>query len=260
MAVDQSEQHVATLRSYGGADNTAPSFNRPQYVRYNSLSKSLDLGRADNVDFILDGTIGAEVGAPTLFFEVEVLTDSRIGLIKQPINRFVDATISASIQDERGKPLSLKPDGFAYIDRGYGVSDDLDTILPAGRYRFVVSSSRWQAQPFELFITVISYRAPVGQAGGTIELVGRLAMSKLYGDILGTMVPEIVPALRFKALTGAAGGLIDLVGQFAGLSGSAGGTLELSGRFKVFWKIAGTAGGNGDLVGTLSIKGAYGGY
>lgn len=258
--MDQTEQQLAVRRAYGGADNTAPSFLRPQYVRYNSIQKSRDFGPVNNLDAVVSGTIGAEVGAPTLFFRVETERQCRLGVVKNPINRFVDATLQVGIVDGKRDPLQIGDDGFARAAVSYGSDPELGQLLDPGEYFFLVSSSRWQAQPFEVFITVISYRDLNGAAGGRLDLIGRLAMAKLYGEATGAMVLTLVPTTQFKALDGAAGGLIDLVGGLAGLSGAAGGTLELTGRFKAFWKISGTADGGAPLTATLTSNSPYGGY
>ena len=45
---------------------------RPQFVKYNSVSKSRDLGSVDNFLGTFAGDIGSQVGSPTLFFKVDV--------------------------------------------------------------------------------------------------------------------------------------------------------------------------------------------
>lgn len=258
--MDQTEQQLATLRSYGGADSTAPSFVRPQYVRYNTFQKSRDFGPVDNLDAILSGEIGGSLGAPTLFFRVETERQCRLGIVKNPINRFVDATLSVGIVDSKRDAIQIGDDGFAQAAASYGSDPAIGQLLDPGEYFFLVSSSRWQAQPFEVFITVISYRNMAGSAGGALDLVGRLAMAKFTGAAGGTMVLTLVPTTQFKPLEGAAGGLIDLVGTTAGLRGDAGGSLDLTGRFKTFWRVTGTADGTAPLVGTLTSNSPYGGY
>lgn len=259
MAVDQSEQHVATLRSYGGADVTAPSFIRPQYVRYNSISKAQDLGAVASLDAIVSGTVGAEAGAPTLFFRVETLAPARLGIAKTPINRFVDATISIGVVDENLDPMPIGDSGFVEPAETYGNPPGTSGILPKGIYYFTVKSSRWQVQPFEIFLTVISNRELEGAATGLMSPSARLALVKLEGAAGGLLDPSgtMPTGSALDLLIGSAGGILEITSGLAILGGTAGGTLILSGSFGNRWEIVGTAGGTAPVNADLTVFTPY---
>lgn len=259
MSVDQSIQHLATLRSYGGADSTAPSFIRPQYVRYNSIAKAQDLGAIASLDAIVSGTVGAEAGAPTLFFRVETLARARIGIAKASINRFVDATISIGVVDEKLDPLPVGDSGFVEPAETYGNPPGTSGLLPPGIYYFTITSSRWQIQPFEVFITVISNRELEGDTTGSLILEGRLALVKLDGAAGGLLdaTAAAPTGSALDLLVGSAGGILEISSGLAILGGTAGGTLILSGSFGTRWEIEGSAGGTAPVNADLTVFTPY---
>lgn len=256
MALNQSEQYLQLVSSYGGADNTAASFLRPQYVRYNSIAKSLDLGRVENLNAVIGGTIGSEVGAPTLFFKVETTQSARIGIIKNPINRFVDATLQEGIVDRHLNQVAVGEDGFGIAG---GITADQagrTGLLPAGTYFFTISSSRWQVQPFEVFVTVIQYRSAVGDAGGTMAPFGRLALVKLFGAAGGTapLSGRLADDSKIEFLGGSVDGSLQISSTLVvRIRGTASGALDLVGRLRNTWRLAGAAGGSGSAAGALSV-------
>jgi len=56
----------------------APSFNRPELVRFDSLRDSKDLGAITDIKAHLSGFIGAEAGSQSLFFSFQLLVPGAI--------------------------------------------------------------------------------------------------------------------------------------------------------------------------------------
>ena len=56
---NQSDSISKIKGGYGGSDDTKPSFNRPEYVKYNTFAKARDLGEVDNLKVTLSGSIGS---------------------------------------------------------------------------------------------------------------------------------------------------------------------------------------------------------
>ena len=110
--MDQTDAVQAIIGAYGGSDPTTPSFNRTRYVRYASVHKPRDFGEARELNLDLQGEIGAESGAQSIFFRVRTLEEARIGMRRVKLNYWTDQYITLSLQGESG-PIALGADGFA---------------------------------------------------------------------------------------------------------------------------------------------------
>lgn len=262
-ALSQSEALEALRRSYGGSDNTRPSFLRPQYVAFNTPQKSRDFGARDNLNVVISGELGAELGAPTLFFKVDCRQPVELRIVKGRINSRTDPHLSVSISDSQRRPLELDEAGFARRVDIYSTPEPEDLARqPAGTYYFSVSSSQWQRLPFSVALLVISYQELAGSTSLSGGLVGRLAAAKLRGSAGGSgpLQATLTSPTRIRALGGATGGSGPLRGSLAIPRGAATGQLLLEGRLKQFHRLQGAAGGSAPLRGELTVTGGGGGY
>lgn len=260
-ALDQTVLHELIRTSYGGSDSTRSSSIRPQYVKYNALSKSRDFGLLDNLQVELSGELGAQTGAPTLFFRVQTRGPSKLGIAKDALNRYTDAYVSVGICDEDHNPLPLTEQGFAYQsaihNEGLGLADDR---LPAGTYFFTVSSSQWQSTPFAASIVVQRSVEISGVASGTLVPTLRLALVKLVGaaDGAAPLIGTVIPRTQLGLLSGPAGGAAPLSLTLSIMRGVALGTLTPYGRLKQTWRIEGAASGTSSSVATMTVSRPYG--
>ena len=81
-------------------------------VKYNSVSKSRDIGLVNNFLGQFGGNIGSEVGSPTLFFKVDLIGDASLQIKKNKVNRFTDNHISVGILDANRKPVLVNDSGL----------------------------------------------------------------------------------------------------------------------------------------------------
>lgn len=131
--MDESANLIDIVRSYGGSDVAAPSFNRMRYTRHGSVHEPLDLGAVERLNTVIEGNIGAESGTQTLFFSFETLCPSRIGLRLIHLQPYTDQYISIGLSGENGLiPLGI--DGFAgsTIDEFLEVVTSADVVLDLG--------------------------------------------------------------------------------------------------------------------------------
>ena len=261
--LSQSDAIEALRKSYGGSDSTAPSFLRPQYVRHNSFSKAQDFGPRDNLNAVVSGLVGGEVGAATLFFKVQLNSPADVRIVKGSINPKTDQYIAVGIADGDRRPLPLDELGFLSANDVHNTDDDESLARsPAGTYYFTVSSSQWQALPFSVGLLVISYKEVSGFLSGSGDVTGRLAMAKLEGAVLGsdaTSAAIPVPA-TIERLDGAAGGTAPLAGELAILSGAITGTMTPYGYLMQTHRLEAAASGTAPVTGTLTVTTPGGGY
>lgn len=258
----QSEAQEALRKSYGGSDNTRPSFLRPQYVQHNTPQKAKDFGTRDNLSAVISGVVGGEVGAATLFFKITVANPTDLRVLQGRVNDRTDRYISVGISDSQRRPLSLDVAGYARSNDVHNTeANESLGRQPAGTYYFTVTSSQWQSLPFAVTLLVISYKELAGAISGTAPLTGRLALAKLNGAILGSdaTAGSIARPRLVKSLSGNAGGQAPASAALAIPSGAAGGTLLLEGRLKQFHRLEGAASGTAPLTGTLTRTPAGGG-
>ncbi len=259
----QSEAIEALRKSYGGSDNTQPSFLRPQYVQHNSPHKARDFGMRDNLSAVISGVVGSETGAATLFFKVTCANPTDLRILQGRVNDRTDHYITVGICDGERRPLSLDEAGFARSNDIHNT--DVNERLarqPAGTYYFTVSSTQWQSLPFAVALLVISYRELLGSSAGSGGLAGRLAMAKLNGAAGGANSNRATLARpsSIKTLGGNAGGSAPLGSALAIPRGVATGSLLLQGRLKQYHRLQAAAGGSLLPRGTLTVTSSGGGY
>lgn len=98
---DQSLEE-ALHRAYGGSDNTAPSFNRPHYVRYFSVNSPRDFGVLETFYADIEGLVGSEAGAGSIFFRFQIDRPARVDLRQILSNPYTDQYVSVTLRDEGG--------------------------------------------------------------------------------------------------------------------------------------------------------------
>ena len=212
-----------TNRSQDGA----PSFNRPELVRFDSLRDSKDLGAITDIKAHLSGYIGAEAGAQSLFFSFELLVPGAIQVQANTDSKWTARFVSASLRSETGS-IGLDERGNA---RGVDIANSIgaDEALapfPPGKYTVVVSCSQWQATPFELILrvnpTTRLYANLTGRGGLGQRTRLRVAVARLSGALTG------LGQLRAPG-SGLFSGRRDrpLVGGFLTGEGSLGGELSI---------------------------------
>ncbi len=206
--------------TYGGSDNTAPSFNNPQYVRYGSVQRPRDFGSVDQLLVDVDGLVGSESGTSSLFFRFTTNKPARIGAQRVPQNRYTDQYVSIALRrtdgaiapfDEYELAASALGSGESaqatlvgavevgyvvsdYWEPGYADSDSAQGVttvdlgeppvgvqLPAGDYLFVVSSSQWRALPYRFLLSVAPNKALSGVATLSAQVSARVSLVNLSG-------------------------------------------------------------------------------
>ena len=175
-----------TNRSQDGA----PSFNRPELVRFDSLRDSKDLGPITDIKAHLSGYIGAEAGAQSLFFSFELLVPGAIQVQANTDSKWTARFVSASLRSETGS-IGLDERGNA---RGVDIANSIgaDEALapfPPGKYTVVVSCSQWQTTPFELILrvnpTTRLHANLTGRGGFGQRTRLRVAVARLSGALTG---------------------------------------------------------------------------
>jgi hypothetical protein len=255
-ALDQSAAHEVLRRSYGGSDNTSASFLRPQYVKYNGVAKSRELGVVDNLFASVNGLIGSQAGASTLFLKVITRGPSRIGISRTPINAYTDRFVSVGLLDGNRDQLPLDHTGFAYQhpvhNHGTGLAIER---LPAGTYFFTISCDQWQSVPFEVDITVQRFVLLAGATFLDCQPTLRIALVKPEGIATGSLFlsGSTVPRALLKALEGAASSTAVPRLTLAIMSGAAIGTLAPYGRLKQTFRIEGVASGSSPSIATMTV-------
>lgn len=170
---------------YGGSDPSGPSFLRPRFVQYNSVSKSRDLGSVDNFYGTFTGDIGSEVGSPTLFFKMHIQGEAILRVNKNTSNRYTDKQISVGVLDANRKQVQIDRLGYAFNNDNAATSADESLApLPGGTYYFTVSSSQWQKIPYSVSIQAIRYKSVKGAATLSMLPTSRFAIAKLRGPAL----------------------------------------------------------------------------
>lgn len=248
--------------SYGGSDRTDPFFLKPQYVHYNAIQKSRDLGAADNFRAELSGKVGGSTGTQTLFFRFQTLGESKIAVQLQSASGYLQRYLSAGLCDTNRRPVPLDEQGRAFTSAIHNdESGRKADQLPEGTYYATVSTNQWQATEFNLLISVVRYLEAIGVIEASAPLSGRLAMAKPVGTAIGTapVNGRIVRPARIKNLSGSAGGsgLPSLTLVIP--SGVALGQMLPSGRLKITWRLDGVAQGSDLSNGTLTSTNNYGG-
>lgn len=248
----------------GGSDPSQASFLRFQHVKYNSVSKSRDLGLVSNFLGTFNGLIGSEVGSPTLFFKMTLVGAADLRITKNAQNRFTDQQVSIGILDSQRKQVKVNDFGFAYQNEIE--STDLlefQEPMPAGTYYFTVSTSQWQKIPYSVSIQAIRFNELDGAVVLTAALTSRFSVVKIPGVALLTgPFQSTIPTN--ESLKRATGHLLVSNGSRGTLlipSGVAVCRMLPSGRLKMTHKISSKATLSSANVATLSAAPpSYGGY
>ena len=229
---------------HGGSDPSYQSFLRPRFTKYNSVSKSRDLGRISNFFGTFTGEIGAESGSQTLFFKMQTIGSASLRITKNTSNRYTDKQISIGILDSNRKQVQITDQGFAF-ENDIVNTDDAEGAepLPGGTYYFTVSSSQWQKIPYSVSIQAIRFKDVKGEVVLTMLPTARFSIAKLRGPaLLQSATQTTIPTnAQLKRPTGA----ILLSNASSGAlvipSGIALGQMLPSGRLKMTHKISSTA-------------------
>lgn len=262
MALTQTQSYERIRTSYGGSDTTLPSFLRPYYVQYNSISKSKDLGQTDILIADVTGELGSEAGSNTLFFKISLPRRVELSVKKRSSGASTDRFVSVGILDGARKPIQLDASGYATECDVHG-TEVYENLLgvPAGTYYVTVASSQWQRIPFAITISVGRYALLDGAARGSFVPNGRIPLVKPVGVASGSdqssgtlLRPNVI-----KNAAGAAGGTALPSLALAIMRGAAVGTMLPSGRLMMNWKLSGNASCGNQSQGTLSSEAPYGG-
>lgn len=259
--LDQSAQQEAYRTAYGGSDNTAPSFVRPAYLQYNSLSKSRDLGRVDNYGAQLSGIVGGHTGRSTLFFRIETTDIAKIGIKKRTSRPITDRTISIGILDADHNPLPIGEDGFAYMAPIHNSSfTGLLERMPPGVYYFTVSTNQWRETPFVVDVLVQRFLECRGAAILRAEPRLRIALVKLNGPAIGRapLVGTVLTPGVVKELAGKGNGALTPTLTLTIMRGAAIGRMSPYGHLQQNYRISGKATGTNMNIATMTARRPYG--
>lgn len=203
MTQSQSAAYEALRKSYGGSDPTLPSFLRPYYVKYNSISKSSDLGSTEILIADIAGSIGSQAGTNTLFFKVTLIRDLDLRVVRTSTGSITDRFISVGVLDAERRPLPMTPNGYAYLNDIHNTPvDESLARLPGGTYYITVSTTQWQSINFAIAVFVGSYALLSGTALGSLIARGRIPLIKPIGTLLGTapLLLDVLDPARVKTL------------------------------------------------------------
>ena len=250
--------------AHGGSVSTDPSFLRPRFVQYNSVSKSRDLGLVDNFMGTFEGEIGAQTGTQTLFFKITTRGDANLKIVKNPVNRYTDKQISIGLLDSNRKQIGLNEFGFGFNNEITTTEQqEASTPLPGGTYYFTVSGSQWVKIPYSVSIQAIRFKELKGNVILSAQPRARFAISKLIGAAtLPAAFAVTVPSNeQLKQPTGPILVSNGSRGTLVIPSGVAIGRMVPTGRLKHTHKISGTASLSAANVATLdSAPSSGGGY
>jgi hypothetical protein len=263
MTLTQSAAYEDLRTRYGGSDPTLPSFLRPYYVKYNSVSKSKDLGETDILVADLSGVIGTEAGSSTLFFRVSLPRNVELSVRKRSLNASTDRFISVGILDGDRRPVQLNNQGYGFLNDVHNTdADESEPGLPAGIYYITVSSNQWQSIPYAITVFVGRYALLAGLAGGTFAASGRLPLIKIQGPTSTTALPvgTLLNPNVIKEGDGKAGGSALPTLTLTIMRGSAVGQMLPSGRLMMNWRLNGAATGSCTPEATLTSTQSSGGY
>lgn len=258
---DQSVTQESYRKRYGGSDSTASSFNRPQYLKYNSLTKSRDFGAVDNLVATLTGVIGGHTGRSTLFFKVRTLGEARLRIVRNPLGSIDDKLIVVGIVDGDHNQVQLNDDGYGQLSPldSESVYRTNDRLAP-GTYYFTVSTNQWREIEFSVTINAQRFVELSGEATLSSLPRLRLALVKLAGAAGGALNPalRILPPGKVKVLTGPATGACVPRLTLVIMQGVATGRMDPYGRLIQNFRISGTALGSNANIATMTAQRPYG--
>jgi hypothetical protein len=185
MNQDHSARLITLNRHYGGSDSTAPSFNRPAYVRGASLQDPIRLPQIPLDGVTISGLIGAESGTQTLYIHFRTTQPTTIFLSLEGQGPRIDQYVGVALRSQELGSLALRPPEGASPPQ-----------LPGGDYYAIVSSSQWRSLPFALnvkarevidlsalFGIAVDLEASPGQALSTVMDAGvelSVALGRVY--------------------------------------------------------------------------------
>lgn len=250
------------LSPYGGSDRTGGLSIAPHYVQFNSFQKSKDYGLVSNLTAQVAGSVGSQAGTNTIYIRAETDGPAQLLIRKSNANQYTSKYIDVGILDENRKPIALTANGFAYSNDNHATAEDESLQpLPPSTYYFTITTSQWQAIPFEVFIQIFRYRELSGVITGTIAPYGRFANAKLYGNALLTFpaTGSIPSRTALKLINGATTATAQPSLSLAIMRGVASGSMQPYGRLKQTHRITGQASLGNANVATLSSAPPYGG-
>lgn len=245
----------------GGSEPSYPSFIRPKYVRFNSVSKARDLGLVNNIFTQFAGQIGSQVGTNTIFFKITTTGPADLRIKKNPLNRFTDGYLSVGILDEDRKPVPQTNTGFAYQNEVVNTDvSEFENYVPGGVYYFTLSSSQWQALDFSIDVQVIRFRELGGVATWELEPYGRFPFAKMRGsaDLAAPFVAIIPRDDAVIKLSGRVDLDSDGRGTLTIMQGAALLTMSPRGRLLTNHKLVGAVTMSDASRGTLTATAPYG--
>jgi len=249
------------LSPYGGSDRTGGLSIAPHYVQFNSFQKSKDYGLVNNLTARVAGSVGSQAGTNTIYIRAETDGPAQILIRKSNANQYTSKYIDVGILDENRKPITLTANGFAYSNDNYATAEDESLRpLPPSTYYFTITTSQWQAIPFEVFIQIFRYRELSGVITGTLTPYGRFANAKLYGTaLLAFPATGSIPSrTTLKLINGATTATVQPSLSLAIMRGVASGSMQPYGRLKQTHRITGQASLGNANVATLSSAPPYG--
>ena len=197
--MNHSPQVIAFTDVYGGSDATAPSFNKPRYIRGGSLNTPISLGVVPGNGLRVTGTIGAESGTQTLFFLFRAAEPRRIALQRVPLNPYTDQYITLGLRGPDGNAIPLRPEAPP------SVQDATAVVISGGRVPRLregyVDFDYWDvgyAEAEDLFFnTPPAASTDSGTADKIASLVPEASEKLLPGDYVITVSSSQWPSLPF---------------------------------------------------------------
>ena len=198
--MNHSPQVIAFTDVYGGSDATAPSFNKPRYIRGGSLNTPISLGVVPGNGLRVTGTIGAESGTQTLFFLFRAAEPRRIALQRVPLNPYTDQYITLGLRGPDGNAIPLRPEAPP------SAQDATTVVISGGRVPRLregyVDFDYWDAGYAEaedlFFNTPPAASTDSGTADKIASLVPEASEKLLPGDYVITVSSSQWPALPFR--------------------------------------------------------------
>ena len=164
-------------KPYGGSYTSRGSHNDTRLPVNKSARTPKDLGVLGGGTTTLEGLIGSQSGAATLFYEFRTEQGLRIQLLPEELNSFASPKIQWSLSridgvgDMMREPLQL-------FTRNQSGSDTEGYLISPGAFRITVSTASWYELPFRAQLLL---REPPLQGGAlslTLEFEFRLNLAE----------------------------------------------------------------------------------
>jgi hypothetical protein len=248
-------------RAYTPGGETNPSFLRYEYVTYNSVSKSRNLGIQENLLAVVRGSIGSQAGAGTLYFKVRLMEPCRLGVRLINLSAQAARWISVGLLDEERKPIEVNEQGFGVPPRReYNDPEDDPTAFQPGTYYFTITSNQWVAQAFELQLAVVGFTRITGGADLAFPCFGRLSMVQIFEEAPGAVTLQLdleadIPSRnKMKLMDGVNSYILSSGGSSLAIkiAGAAQLTLQMEARIMGLFEIEGVNPFNFTPQGTLT--------